>query len=83
MSSAAEHASEGAREERPLPAALSRLDEETLNKMEFLFNTAYYIAYLKLPFSVFLQLCLLHIKNDLSLGNTCVTTAERSFVVII
>ena len=29
MSSAAKHASKRPREERPLPAALSRLDEET------------------------------------------------------
>jgi len=58
MSSAANRASKRPREERPLPAALSRLDEETLKKMEFLFNTAYYIAYLKLPFSVFPQLWL-------------------------
>lgn len=70
MSSAAKRASERPREERPLPAALSRLDEETLKKMEFLFNTAYYIAYLKLPFSVFPQLCSLQKKNGLSLGNT-------------
>jgi len=40
MSSAAKRASERPREERPLPAALSRLHEETLKKMEF-FNTAY------------------------------------------
>ena len=59
MISAANCVSKRPREERPLPAALSRLDEETLNKMEFLFNTAYYIAYLKLPFSIFPQLCLL------------------------
>ena len=70
MSSAAKRASERPREERPLPAALSRLDEETLKKMEFLFNTAYYIAYLKLPFSIFPQLCSLQKKNGLSLGNT-------------
>ena len=43
ISSAAKHASERPRQERLLPAALSRLDEETLKKMEFLFNTAYYI----------------------------------------
>jgi len=70
MSSAAKRASERPKEERPLPAALNRLDEETLKKMEFLFNTAYYIAYLKLPFSIFPQLCSLQKKNGLSLGNT-------------
>ena len=70
MSSAAKRASERPKEERPLPAALSRLDEETLKKMKFLFNTAYYIAYLKLPFSIFPQLCSLQKKNGLSLGNT-------------
>ncbi|RMX37876.1 hypothetical protein pdam_00007053 [Pocillopora damicornis] len=35
MSSAAKRASERPREERPLRAALSRLDEETLKKMEW------------------------------------------------
>jgi len=53
-----------------LPAALSRLDDEALKKMEFLLNTAYYIAYLKLPFSIFPQLCLLQKNNGLSLGKT-------------
>ena len=70
MSSAAKHASEGPREEIPIPAALTRLDEETFKKMEFLFNTTYYVAYLKLPFSIFPQLCSLQRKNGLSLGNT-------------
>ena len=70
MSSAAKRASERPKEERPMPAALSRLDEQTLKKMEFLFNTAYYIAYLKLPFYIFPQLCSLQKKNGLSLGNT-------------
>ena len=70
MSLAAKRASERPREQRPLPAALSRLDEETLKKMEYLFNTAYYIAYLKLPFSIFSQLCSLQKKNGLNLGNT-------------
>ena len=63
MSSAAKRASERPRKERPLRAALSRLNEETLKKMEFLFNTAYYIAYLKLLFSIFPQLCSLQIKE--------------------
>jgi len=53
-----------------LPAALSRLDDEALKKMEFLLNTAYYIAYLKLPFSIFPQLCLLQKNNGLSLRKT-------------
>lgn len=70
MSSAAKRASERPREERPLRAALSRLDEETLKKMEFLFNTAYYIAYLKLPFSIFHSCVRCKKKNGLSLGNT-------------
>ena len=70
MSSAAKRASERPREERPLRAALSRLDEEKLKKMEFLFNTAYYIAYLKLPFSIFHSCVRCKKKNGLSLGNT-------------
>ena len=70
MSSAAIRASERPREERPIPAALTRLDGETFKKIEFLFNTRYYIAYLKLPFSIFPQLCSLQRKNGLALGNT-------------
>ena len=42
MSSAVKRASERPREERPIPAAMTRLDEETFKKMEFLLNTAYY-----------------------------------------
>ena len=48
MSSEAERASERPTEERSIPAALTRLDEETFKKMEFLFNTAYYLVHLKL-----------------------------------
>ena len=70
MSSAAKRASERPTEERPIPEALARLDEESFKKMEFLFNTAYYLVYLKLPFSIFSQLCSLQRKNGLSLGNT-------------
>ena len=70
MSSEAKHARERPMEERPMPAALMRLDGETLKKLEYLFNTAYYIAYLKLPFSIFPQLSSLQKKNGLSLGNT-------------
>ena len=45
----------------------------TFKKMEFLFNTVYYmyIVYLKLLFFIFPQLCSLQRKNGLSLGNTC------------
>ena len=40
--------------------------------MEFLFNTAYYVVYLKLLLIfIFPQLCSLQRKNGLSLGNTC------------
>ena len=49
MSSEAKRASERPMEERSIPAALTRL-EETFKKMKFLFNTAYYLVHLKLPF---------------------------------
>ena len=70
MSSAAKHAYERPIEERPIPAALTRLDEETFKKMEFLINTAYYLVHLKLPFSIFPQLFSLQGNNGLTLGNT-------------
>ena len=51
-------------------AALLRLDKETVAKMEKLFNTAYYVCYLKMPFSSFPHLCSLQTKNGLMLGQT-------------
>ena len=45
----------------------------TFKKMEFLFNTAYYVVYLKLLLIfIFPHLCSLQRKNGLSLGNTCI-----------
>ena len=47
-------------------AAFMKMEKET----EKLFNTAYYICYLKMPFSCFLHLCALQTKNGLVLGQT-------------
>lgn len=50
MSSEAKHASERPTGKRPIPDALTRLDEQTFKKMEFLFNTAYYLVHLNSRF---------------------------------
>lgn len=50
MSSEAKHASARPTGKRPIPAALTRLDEQTFKKMEFLFNTAYYLVHLNSRF---------------------------------
>lgn len=47
-----------------------KMEKETLAKMEKLFNTAYYICYLKMPFSCFPHLCALQTENGLVLGQT-------------
>ena len=57
-------------ENRPIPAAFIRMEKETLAKMEKLLNTAYYLCYLKLPFSSFAHFCSLQTKNGLDLGKT-------------
>lgn len=52
-------------------AALPRLEKDTVAKMEKLFNTAYYVCYLKMPFSSFPHLCSLQTENGFMLGQTC------------
>ena len=69
-SSKARSEKEKPREEWVLPAVMRKQDKDTLKKLGYLFDTAYYIAYLKLPFSVFPQLCSLQIKHGLPLGKT-------------
>ena len=46
-------------------AALLRLEKDTVAKMEKTFNTAYYVCYLKMPFSSFPHLRSLQTKNGL------------------
>ena len=53
-----------------IDAELLRLEKDTVAKMEKLFNTAYYVCYLKMPFSSFPHLCSLQTKNGLVLGQT-------------
>ena len=69
-SSKARSEKEKPREEWVLPAVMRKQDKDTLKKLGYLFGSAYYIAYLKLPFSVFPQLCSLQIKHGLPLGKT-------------
>ena len=44
-------------------AALLRLEKDTVAKMQKMFNTAYYVCYLKMPFSSFPHLCSLQTIN--------------------
>ena len=71
MSAAAEAAiSSCSAEARSLNVALMRIEKETVEKMEKLFNTAYYVCYLKMPFASFVHVCSLQEKNGLKLGQT-------------
>ena len=46
------------------------LNKKNLDKLEKLFNTTYYIAKSGRPFSDFNQLCILQVKNGVTLGET-------------
>lgn len=46
------------------------LNKKNLDKLEKLFNTNYYIAKSGRPFSDFNQLCILQVKNGVTLGET-------------
>ena len=54
----------------PIHKGIRNLNEQTLDKLEKLFNTAYYLAKNGRPFSDFNQLCILQVKNGVSLGET-------------
>ena len=59
-----------AKKTREVPEAALNLNEQTLDKLEKLFNTAYFIARNGRPFSDFNQLCILQVKNGATLEET-------------
>ena len=54
----------------PICLGLRNLNAMTEEKLVKLFNTAYYIAKNERPFSDFNQLCMLQVKNGVTLGET-------------
>ena len=54
----------------PIRLGLRSLNVLTEEKRMKLFNTAYYIAKNERPFSDFNQLCMLQVKNGITLGET-------------
>ena len=70
--------------EAPLPRALLIVSEELTKKMEKLFDLAYMIAKLELPFTTYPSPCTLEKKHGVLLGNTYQTDkACKNFVVAI
>ena len=70
--------------EAPLPRAFLLVDEEVRQKMEKLFDVAYMVAKLELPFTVYPSLCSLEKKHGVLLGNTYLNDkACKNFVVSI
>lgn len=53
-------------EATPIHIGIRNLNEQTLEKLEKLFNTAYYLAKNGRPFSDFNQLCILQVKNGVN-----------------
>ena len=54
----------------PIHIRTRSLNKKNLDKLEKLFNTTYYIAKSGRPFSDFNQLCILQVKNGVTLGET-------------
>ena len=70
--------------EAPLPRAFLLVDEEVRQKMEKLFDVAYMVAKIELPFTVYPSLCSLEKKHGVLLGNTYLNDkACKNFVVSI
>ena len=57
-------------EKAPLPRALAAVSEEVQLKMEKLFDIAYFVAKLELPFTVFESIASLETKHGVKLGQT-------------
>ena len=65
----------------PLPRALLSLSKEVSQKMERLFDMAYFVAKREMPFTSFPHLCKLEIKHRVELGNTYINDkACKTFV---
>lgn len=71
-------------EATPIHKGIRNLNQQTLDKLEKLFNTAYYLAKSGRPFSDFNQLCILQVKNGVSLGETYLNDKRcREFIEAI
>lgn len=57
------------------------MNEKELEKMKFLFHTAYYIAKRNRPFSDFPDLCNLQKKNGVDLGSTYLNNMQCAFFI--
>lgn len=57
-------------QQAPLPRALGAVSEEVRLKMEKLFDIAYFVAKLELPFTVFESIASLEAKHGVKLGQT-------------
>ena len=68
----------------PLPRALLSTPEEISQKMERLFNIAYFVSKREMPFTTFPHLCKLEMKHGVELGNTYINDkACKTFVTSI
>lgn len=68
----------------PLPRTLLSMSEEVSQKMERLFDIAYFVAQTEMPFTSFPHLCKLEMKHGVELGNTYINDkAYKTFVTSI
>ena len=68
----------------PLPRALLSMSNEVSQKMERLFDIAYFVAKREMPFTSFPHLCKLEMKHGVELGNTYINDkACKTFVTAI
>ena len=57
----------------PLPEQINRMEETLKDQMKILFNTAYHVVKMELPFSCFPSLLQLQKKNGLEIGEAYLT----------
>lgn len=68
----------------PLPRALLSMSKEVSQKMERLFDIAYFVAKREMPFTSFPHLCKHEMKHGVELGNTYINDkACKTFVTAI
>lgn len=71
-------------QEAAIPRALRHLNEEAVSKLEKLFDVAYFVAKLEMPFTTYPQLCQLEQKHGIELGQTYRTDkACKDFIMAI
>ena len=67
-----------------IPRALRQLNKEVASKLEKLFDIAYFVAKMEMPFTTYPHLCLLEEKHAVDLGQTYKNdTACKEFIVAI